>query len=180
MTDHQQDDRRGDDHGITRRVALGSGLAAAVGAGVMSTSASAGPLAARGAKTPKAANVGRVTVFNCFNEPIRNLAVGGHAVGTIDGWSDGRAGRPPRYTPASLTVARSRNPEAETFGVGDNPVIIPWESFTGSTYIKIPDPTRSPISLEDDLLLFVGTNQVTMLTTRGIALATFQVDPRGH
>jgi hypothetical protein len=120
-----------------------------------------------------------VTVFNCYNEPIRNLAVAGHAVGTIDGWSDGTAGRPPRYTPASLTVARSRYAEAETFAVGDNPVIIPWESFTGSTNIKIPDPSRSQINLADDLLLFVGTNRVTMLTARGFALDTFEVELHG-
>jgi hypothetical protein len=178
MTDHQQDDRRGDDHGITRRVALGSGLAAAVGAGVMSTSASAGPLAARGAKPPKAANGSRVTVFNCYNEPILDLEVGGREVGTIEGWSDGRAGQPPRYTPASLTVARSRYPAAKTFGIGDNQVMIPWQSFTGSTKITIPSASDSPISLDDDLLLFVSTNQVTMLTTRGRTLDTFRVELR--
>lgn len=53
---------------------------------------------------------GKVTVFNCYSEPVTGLTVSGYAVGDIGPYSQGGAGKPPRYTPSSLVVARSKTP----------------------------------------------------------------------
>lgn len=124
-----------------------------------------------------AGNGGRVYVFNCFNEPISGLAVAGRSVGTIPGWSDGGRDQT-RYTPAGLAVPRARSTTPGQFAFGDNAVAIPWDSYTGVTTIKIPDP-QSGVSLDDDLILFVAVNQATLQTTRGFVLATFKINPSG-
>jgi hypothetical protein len=108
-----------------------------------------------------------VTVFNCYNEPVTGLIVSGGPVGDIDAWSDGRGSRPPRYTPSSRVVGRSKSSAPKTFALGDNPVVVPWDSFTGRATVRIPAPGDSGISLDDDLLLFVSTSQLTLMTVRG-------------
>jgi hypothetical protein len=182
MADERADGLSGDDRGITRRTAIGTGIAAmGVGAVWASPAASASTnerLAdkIRDRDPPGAANGGKVTVFNCYNEPVNGLAVGGGVVGDIAAWSGGGGSRPPKYTPASLTVSRSKKPEPKSFAIGENRLLIPWDSFTGTAKIQIPDPAQSPVSLDDDLLLFVGINEVTMMTTRGYVTARFSVE----
>jgi hypothetical protein len=117
-------------------------------------------------------NGGSVYVFNCFNEPITALAVAGSAVGGIPGWSTGGGSR---YTPAARAVPRTRNPTpGGNFAIGNNAISIPWDSFRGMATITIPDP-GSGIGLDEDLILFVATNQATLLSTRGSVQATFVV-----
>jgi hypothetical protein len=117
------------------------------------------------------ANGGSVYVFNCYNEPISSLTVAGAAVGSIDSWSTrGQT----LYTPAERAVPRTRNPSPGSFVNGNNAVRIPWDSFTGTTTVTIPDGS-SGISLDDDLILFLAINQAMLLTTRGRVQSTFPV-----
>ena len=116
---------------------------------------------------------GTVYVFNCYNEPISKLDIGGDPAGDIAGWSTTAA---TKYTPSELAVKRSKFPDAgPSFAIGDNDLRIPWDSFTGTTTVTIPDPKVGPVSLDDDLILFVTRNEVVLLTTRGFVMSTFKV-----
>jgi hypothetical protein len=164
MADERVDHRRGDDRGITRRAAIGTGIATA-GLGALWAS----PLASASTTSdpPRAAIAGKVTVFNCYSEPIDRLLVNGDSVGDIAAWSEGGANRPPKYTPASLTVPRSKAPEPKSIAIGDNDFRIDWGSFDGRSTILVPSPAQSPITLNDDLLLFVAINEATLMDDRG-------------
>jgi hypothetical protein len=114
-----------------------------------------------------------VYVFNCFNEPITGLSVGGYSAGDIPAYSDGT--KAPVYTPASLAVPRSKEPQSKaTFAIGDNLLVAPWVSFRAGATIKIPDPAKGT-SLSDPLLLFLCVNRAILLTTRGYVLDEFPV-----
>jgi hypothetical protein len=115
-----------------------------------------------------------VYVFNCYNEPITKLLVGGNSAGDIAGWST-VAGT--KYTAAELAVPRSKYPDdaKATFAIGDNDIRVPWDSFTGTATVAIPNPTSSPISLDDDLILFITRNEAILMTTRGFVQDTFKV-----
>lgn len=118
---------------------------------------------------------GNVYVFNLYNEPITNLAVAGYTAGSVNGYANGSTGTP-IYTPASLAVPRSKSPGGSaSFAIGDNPVVIPWDSFLGRVTITTPDPTRYPISLNDPLILLLAVSHAILLTTRGYLLSTFPV-----
>jgi hypothetical protein len=112
---------------------------------------------------------GKVTVFNCFNEPITGLSVSGNGVGNVTGWSTGGTGSPPQYTPSSITVPRSKYAAAGTFAIGANPIIVPWDSFTGRASITIPSsvPGSGPISLDQDLMLYITANEAFLTTQFG-------------
>lgn len=168
MAEESTDGRSGDDRGITRRAAIGTGITT-VGLGALWAS----PLASASANAPRAASGGKVTVFNCYNEPVSRLNIDGGDVGDIAPWSEGGGNRPAKYTPASLTVPRSKNPEPKSFAIGSNRLSSQWNSFTGTATIEIPDPSQ--VSLNDDLLLFLAINEATMLTTRGYVIARFSV-----
>jgi hypothetical protein len=116
-------------------------------------------------------NGGSVYVFNCYNEPISGLVVGGGRVGNIPGWASGGS---TIYTPSAIRVPRSKSAAPGNFATGDNSVRSPWDSYTGTTKITIPGP--GSISLDDDLILFLAVNQATLMTTRVFVNATFPVD----
>lgn len=123
----------------------------------------------------KSGVAGRMTVFNVYSEPVNGLAVAGDRVGSIAGVSDGRPNLPPRYTPASIVVPRSKARQPGAFAIGDNDVLIPWDSFLGSATVRVPDPRDGVVSVDDDLWLYLATNRVTLITTRGYVLDTFPV-----
>jgi len=117
-----------------------------------------------------------VYVFNCYNEPITGLSVGGYKAGDISGYADGSSPPPPIYTPTSLAVPRSKDSQSSaTFAIGDNTLLAPWDSFRGNATITIPDPAKQLVSLDDPLLLFLAVNDAILLTTRGYILQHFPV-----
>jgi hypothetical protein len=117
---------------------------------------------------PGAANGATVTVFNCYPQATDLIVVNHGAVGNIAGWSDGGANRPPKYTPASLTVPRSKEPEPKSFGIGDNRFRIDWDNnAAGTSTIRIPSPDESGIRVDEDVLLFVALNEVTIMDAFG-------------
>ncbi|HEX8392435.1 MAG TPA: hypothetical protein VF665_08780 [Longimicrobium sp.] len=122
---------------------------------------------------------GKVTVFNCFNEPVTNLSVAGYsAAATIAGWADGTVTGVPKYTPSSTTVPRAKYAgSSAVFAIGDNAVKVPWDSFTGSITVTVPSsvPGTGPISLDQDLMLYVGANQAFLTTQFGYVIGTFTV-----
>lgn len=120
---------------------------------------------------------GKVYVFNCYNEPVTAMSVAGYAVGNVAPWSEGGTEKPLKYTPNGLAIKRSKYPTQECFAIGENAFLVPWDSFTGTTSVKIPDPSSSGISLDDDLILFVCTNEAVLLTTRGYVVEQF---PMAH
>lgn len=117
---------------------------------------------------------GSVYVFNLYNEPITNLTIGGYPAGSINGYSNGSGA--PRYTPASLSVPRTKYPAGSAaFAIGDNSVVIPWDSFRGMAMVTIPNPGTAPVSLDDPLILLLAVNEAILLNTRGYVLSTFPV-----
>lgn len=119
----------------------------------------------------------KVTVFNCYNEQISKLSVGGYSAGDIKPWSDGSSGNPPKYTPSSIAVPRTKNSDDNnpTFAIGDNQVIVPWDSFKGTLTVTIPDPKSTDVSLDDDLMLFITRNNAILVTQRGYEKGSFPV-----
>ena len=126
-----------------------------------------------------------VYVFNLYNEPITALSVAGYAAGKIPGYADGTVPAGVAiYTPASLSVPRSKTPgSSASFAIGDNTLVVPWDSFRGTATITIPDPAKTPISLDDPLILLLAVNDAILLTTRGYVVQTFPftlTDPSGE
>ncbi len=118
---------------------------------------------------------GQVYLFNLFNEPIGNLVVNGYPAGNIAGYATGGTGTP-IYTPASLAVPRSKSQgAAASFAIGDNLVVLAWDSFSGTTTVTVPDPAQTPVSLDDPLLLLIAVNQAMLMSARGYLLASFPV-----
>jgi hypothetical protein len=117
-------------------------------------------------------NGGNVYVFNSYNETVSGLSVAGGAAGDISAWAMGGG---TRYTPSARAVPRARNATPGSFAVGDNIVRIPWDSYTGRATVTIPSPATSPVSLDDDLILFLTLNQAILESTRGFVLSTFPV-----
>jgi hypothetical protein len=118
---------------------------------------------------------GGVYVFNIFNESMK-LVVEGETIGEIPGPSDGRAGKPTKYTPAGLRVNRSKDPKQGEFAIGFNDVRIDWNGFTAKAGITIPAEATSGVTLADDLLLFTSFSTAVLMTTdRGFFLGTFDV-----
>jgi hypothetical protein len=121
--------------------------------------------------------VANVYVFNLYNEPVSNLSVSGYNAGDIAGYATGTV--PPNvpiYTPASLAVPRSKSPgSTASFAVGDNAVLIPWDSFRGAVTVTIPNPAVSPVSLMDPLILYLTRNDAVLMTDRGYVLGQFPV-----
>jgi hypothetical protein len=112
---------------------------------------------------------GSVYVFNCYNEPASTFSVGGFSAGGIPAWNRS-------YQPESLSLRRIKHGDQRTaaqFAFGDNSCLIVWDSFSATTTVSIP---TSGVSLDDDLILYVCTNQSMLLNTRGYVLDTFRVD----
>jgi hypothetical protein len=107
---------------------------------------------------------GRVYVYNCYNEPMNSLTVGGASAGSISAWSG------PNYQPQSISVPRAKYSAPGQFVIGDVPCQVQWDSLSVTTTITIP---TTGVSLDDDLILYVAVNQSILLSTRGYVLNTF-------
>jgi hypothetical protein len=59
--------------------------------------------------------------------------------------------------------------------VGANEVIVPWQSFHGTTSVTIPDPTLGTVALTDPLVLGLGYRCAVLLSQRGFPLGTFSL-----
>lgn len=116
---------------------------------------------------------GKVSVFNLYNEPISGLSVSGYSAGNVAGYNPPTSS--PAYQPGALATPVSRAAHAGSsalFVTGDNNVIIPWESFTGTVTITMPDPTKTQVSIDDDLIIYLATNLALVVTTRGFVLSS--------
>jgi len=119
---------------------------------------------------------GKVYCFNCYNERINQLNVNGLSAGGVSGWSASGASI---YTPAGIAVARARHGDSQSIPVFPNdtptPIRIDWDSYTIQTSI---DLRRLPnVSLDDDLILYIAVNQLTLMNTRGFVLSTTPTSP---
>jgi hypothetical protein len=111
-----------------------------------------------------------VYVFNLFPESAR-VEVNSLGAGAIERWG----WESPIYRPApGLKVPRSRYPQADNavFHNGDNVVVVRWDSFTARATV----PVSQDVSLTDDLLLYVTTNQFFLMNTRGQVIGEFKPD----
>jgi hypothetical protein len=121
---------------------------------------------------------GKVYCFNCYNETINQFNVNGLSAGTISGWAASGA---TIYTPVSTGVNRARHGDGQTTPVFPNdmptPLRIDWDTFTVQTSISLMGLPN--VSLDDDLILYMALNQLTLMTTRGFVLLNQPIAPAG-
>jgi hypothetical protein len=121
---------------------------------------------------------GKVYCFNCFNETMNQLNVNGLTAGTVSGWAASGA---TIYTPVAAAVARARHGDGQTVPVFPNdmatPLRIDWDTFTVQSSISLVGLPN--VSLDDDLILYIALNQLTLMTTRGFVLTNVPVSPAG-
>jgi hypothetical protein len=121
---------------------------------------------------------GKVYCFNCYNETINQFNVNGLPAGTISGWATSGA---TIYTPVSTAIARARHGDGQTTPVFPNdmptPLRIDWDTFTVQTSISLVNLPN--VSLDDDLILYMALNQLTLMTTRGFVLLNQPISPAG-
>ena len=111
--------------------------------------------------------LGSVHVFNCYNEPVTGLSVAGYVAGSIGALADDDT-----FTPQSIPVPRARTrPTTAAFAIGATTVIVPWDSFRGTTTVTVPDPADGAVSLTDPLLLALSPSGSALLTQRGYVLS---------
>jgi hypothetical protein len=114
---------------------------------------------------------GKVHCFNLYSEPLR-LQVNGVAAGTIPGWDSSGSGQ---YRPFGLAVARTKHAgggPAAFANDGDVSLRMAWDDFTATGSVRIGGQPN--ISLDDDLILQIAVNQMSLLNTRGFVLLTAQ------
>lgn len=121
---------------------------------------------------------GKVYCFNCYNETINQFNVNGLSAGTISGWSTSGA---TIYTPVATAVNRARHGDGQSTPVFPNdmptPLRIDWDTFTVQTSISLVGLPN--VSLDDDLILYMALNQLTLMTTRGFVLLNQPIAPAG-
>ena len=109
---------------------------------------------------------GSVYVFNMFSETMSLFSTNGEKAGTIEAWSAGGAGQPPRFTPAALTVGRvlNANEAPGHFLNGINRVVVLWDSGLYTFTLRI-DGSSYPIS--QDLALNIQADRWQFLDSNG-------------
>ena len=119
---------------------------------------------------------GKVYCFNCYNETMNQLNVNGLTAGSISGWSSSGS---TIYTPVAKAVNRARHGDGQTEPVFPNdqptPLRFDWDSFTIQTQISLVGLPN--VSLDDDLILYIAINQLTLMSTRGFVLLTQPITP---
>jgi len=119
---------------------------------------------------------GQVYCFNCYNEPFHLNVNGLSVAGSVPGWS---TSGPTIYTPVSIAVNRARHGDGQSTPVfpadRPTPLRIDWDSFTAQTSINLTNLLN--VSLEDDLILYVALNQLTLVTNRGFVLMHVPASP---
>ena len=121
---------------------------------------------------------GKVYCFNAYNETINQLNVNGSVAGVVAGWA---ATGTTIYTPVALAVPRARHGDGQAAAVFPNdvptPLRIDWDSFTIQSSISLVGLPN--VSLDDDLILYIAVNQLTLMTTRGFVLLSQPIAPAG-
>ena len=119
---------------------------------------------------------GTVTLFNCQNETLGALSVGGFMGGSVAGWPFSGASM---YQPQSIRLPRIRSGNDRTsaaFAYGDNPCQAQWDSVAARFTITVPAPgSPTPVSLDDDLIVYLTLNQAILLTARAFVIGNFPV-----
>jgi len=123
---------------------------------------------------------GNVYCFNNYNEPINQFNVNGSSFGTnpvIGGWAATGA---TVYTPVAVPVPRVRHGDgAGAAFANDQPtqLRVNWDTWTIQTQVDLSKLQN--VSLDDDLILYIAINQLTLMNTRGFVLITQPVAPAG-
>lgn len=116
---------------------------------------------------------GKVYCFNAYNEPLQ-LTVNGASAGSVPSW--GGAGP---YAPAALAVPRARHADGQPGAFPNDrptPLRLAWDSYEAMPVVNLAGLPN--VSLDDDLILFIAVNQITLMNTRGFVLLTTPVEPR--
>jgi hypothetical protein len=119
---------------------------------------------------------GKVYCFNCYNETMNQLNVNGVSAGSISGWSSSGSAI---YTPVAAAVNRARHGDGQSQPVfpNDQPTRLRcnWDSFSIQTQINLASLPN--VSLDDDLILHIAVNQLTLMSARGFVLLSQPVSP---
>ena len=124
---------------------------------------------------------GNVYCFNNYNEPINQFNVNGSSFGTnpvIGGWAAAGA---TIYTPLAVPVPRVRHGDGAGAAFASDqptPVRVNWDSWTIQGTVDLT--LVKNVSLDDDLILYIAINQLTLMDTRGFVLLTVPVSPLGQ
>lgn len=125
---------------------------------------------------------GNVYCFNAYNEPMNQLNVNGFVFGTatpaIGGWTSSGA---TIYTPAAVAVPRLKHGDGTTAGFPNDqatPLRFNWDTYTVQTSIDLRNLPN--VSLDDDLILYIAVNQMTLMQTRGFVLKTVPYAPQSQ
>lgn len=120
---------------------------------------------------------GKVYCFNDYNERINQFNVNGGSAGGVPGWTQSGS---TIYTPSSVAVPRARHGD----GMGavfpnDMPTSlrIDWDSYTAQTRLDLS--ALRGTSIDDDLILHIAVNQLTLMNTRGFVLVSQPINPSG-
>lgn len=113
---------------------------------------------------------GKVYVFNVNLEPMDSLQIRHFDAGNIGGWSTENN----KYTPQSLAIERTKNPDDKpSFAQGENEIFFRRATYNGRASITVPQD----ISLLDDLILYLTRNTAILMRTSGEVISTVNFDP---
>ncbi|HEY1604926.1 MAG TPA: hypothetical protein VGF77_04955 [Allosphingosinicella sp.] len=118
---------------------------------------------------------GKVYCFNCYNETMNQLNVNGLSAGSIGGWSSSGSAI---YTAVAVAVNRARHSDgSQPVFSNDQPTALRlnWDSFAIQTQISLVGLPN--VSLDDDLILYIAVNQLTLVSSRGFVLLSQPISP---
>lgn len=125
---------------------------------------------------------GNVYTFNCYNEPVNTLNVNGSQFGTaspaIGPWATSGG---TIYTPVSVPVPIAKHGDAGSAAFSwdmATPLRVNWDSWTVNT--SVPAINSLPnTSIDDNLILYLALNHLTLMNTRGFVLLSVNCSPAG-
>ncbi|HXI24169.1 MAG TPA: hypothetical protein VNG71_09945 [Pyrinomonadaceae bacterium] len=126
-----------------------------------------------------AGTLGKVYIYNLFNEPA-TLTLNGGPAGTIDGWnSDPAKG----YQPSFIAVDSAKHFEdgpgkvyrgEEPNKVGENSISVTWADGVATGNVKFPTDNDN-VRITDDLVCFIAKNNAFVETTEGFVIGGDQI-----
>ncbi|ELX09337.1 hypothetical protein Jab_2c14030 [Janthinobacterium sp. HH01] len=121
---------------------------------------------------------GNVYCFNTFGDNLEQFSVNGASasatVPAVAGWPTASSSSTSIYTPYALSVPRARHGDTFTaVFLNDGPTVMGmnWDSGKVETSIDLSQLPH-PVSLDEDLILYMSANQMILMNIHGFVLKT--------